>query len=141
MIRYTLIILMMFAAASQAVETDTFELRTNGSIPVWLVSGPFPNAGATKDHGANCSGYLVDYLESMGGEAQVLPAEADVVQYKTLHSKWKREISDNDGVLSFIHIFNVDQQTPGVAYAYSSLQSENAQDVVLKIRSDDGVRV
>ncbi len=141
MFRNILLLLAMFSLPCYAAETDVFELRTNGSIPVWLVSGPFPNEGATKDHGANCSGYLVDYLVSAGGETNVLPAEGDEVQYETLQNNWIREISNNDGVLSFIQIFNLDQQTPGVAYAYSALISETAQNVILKIRSDDGVRV
>lgn len=120
---------------------DTFVLRSNGSIPVWLVAGPFPNGTPGSDHKENCLGYFRDYLKSKGGEAHVNPVEGDKIDFDNNTISWKRSISGTDGLLNYIDIFAVDQQVPGVAYAFSKINSEQEQDVVLKIRSDDGVKV
>lgn len=133
--------LLFFSAILNAAEWDSFSLRENGSLPVWLVAGPFPNEGYDEEHGKSCTGYFTDYLKRSGGESHTFPAEDDILHYEEMQAHWQSVISDTAGLLDFRNIFKVEPKTPGVAYAFTVLHAKQVQDVVLKIRSDDGVRV
>ncbi|MCB0283088.1 MAG: hypothetical protein KDF60_10945 [Calditrichaeota bacterium] len=139
--RITFFVLVILSVILHAAEDNEFALRSNGSLAVWLVAGPFPNGKPGSDHKENCLGYFRDYLKSAGGEARVNPVEGDKITFDNNTVSWKNSISGTDGLLNYIDIFSVDQQTPGVAYAFTKITSEHAQDVVFKIRSDDGVKI
>ena len=52
---------LLLSTISLAGEWETFDLRENGTIPVWTVAGPFPN-GKPDFHGEGCFGYYRDFL-------------------------------------------------------------------------------
>ncbi len=131
-------ILISLAAAGQQ---ETFSIRDNGAIPIWLVAGPFLN-GAPSTHGAGCFGCYKDFLASVGGEGDVMPAEGDeIVCAKNSVRYWQSVFSTPEGLPDFIRILGVDEQTPGVVYAFTILDSPTKRTAVLHIRSNDGVRV
>ena len=136
----TILLLFLFSTVIWAGNWESFPLRKNGSIVVWTVAGPFPN-GKPTFHGEGCFGYFTDYLTTIGGECQAIPVEGDRVVYdEDKQVMWKTVFSDSAGMLDYIDIFSVDRETPGVAYAFCQLQLDKSQKVVLKIRSNDGVR-
>lgn len=63
------ILLLMLPLMSRAADHagKSVPLRADGSVPVWLVAGHFPNA-APLTHGPGCFGYFKDYLVGAGGE-------------------------------------------------------------------------
>ena len=125
----------------QATITEKFPLRDNGTIPLWLVAGPFPNGNAG-GHGEGCFGYFKDYLLSSGSEAQAKPQQDEIVQIEDGRTLlWKAAFSDENGVLDYVKIFKNDKNTPAVAYAFCQLNSVKSQTVRLNIGSDDGVRL
>ena len=119
---------------------ETLPLGENGTIPVWTVAGPFPN-GLARVHDKNCFGYFKDYLVEMGGESKALPKEKDMVVVEDGENVvWQSAFSEKSGLLDYIDIFKADKEKPGVAYAFCQLVSPKEQQIILKIRSNDGVR-
>jgi len=139
--KQALICVCLLAVPAWAASWESFPLRENGSIAVWTVAGPLPNA-QVETHGKNCVGYYTDYLKSMGGEAAVVPAEGDRIAFGDGASAvWQSAFSDQAGRLNYRELFGLPVDVPGVAYAFCLLASTWEQSAVLKIRSDDGVRV
>ncbi|MCC6699730.1 MAG: hypothetical protein IT365_29170 [Candidatus Hydrogenedentes bacterium] len=132
---------LLFCSPAPASEWERFPLRDNGSIPVWLVAGPFPNA-APLSHGPGCFGYFKDYLEAGGTEAHCVPSEGDVVAFgEGQQTAWHPAFTDSPGLLDFLDALGAKEGLPGVAYAFCRLDSDSARDVTLKVRSNDGVRL
>jgi len=138
--KHICLLLLLLPAMCIAADRQSFPLRANGTIPVWIVAGPLPNEGSGGAH-HSCKGYFRDYLTAAGGERNVTAAEGDIIQYDNEKITWKYAISDTSGLLDYIDIFNIDEQTPAVAYAFCQLFSDKSQKVKFGIRSDDGVRV
>ena len=135
----TIILLIPIIALS--AQQEEFHLRDNGTIPVWIVAGPFPN-GNTMTISEGCIGYFKDYLTAMGGENNVIPTEGEKV---TLDDGkqiiWKTAFSNDRGVLNYEKILGVKGLESAVTYAFCQLVAGEERKVILKIRSDDGVRV
>jgi hypothetical protein len=128
-------------AASMPGSSESFLLRENGTIPVWVIAGPFPNAHIT-DHGQACFGYFTDYLKDRGGEAEVSPFEGDRVAAGSDQSvTWKAAFSKPSGLLDYRELLATGSEMGGVAYAFCRLDADAAKPALLKIRSNDGVRV
>lgn len=124
-----------------AQEWQSFPLRDNGSIPVWLVAGPFPN-GSPYKHGPGCFGYFTDYLAASGGETGCEPTDGEMVAHGDIQeAPWKIAFSDPAGQLDYIELLGVDKGTPGVVYAFCRIVSPTAQPALALVRSNDGVRV
>jgi len=135
------IFVLPLCAVTAAADWQSFPLRENGTIPVWTVAGPFPN-GNPLVHGPGCFGYYRDYLATVGGEAGCMPAEGDAVPCDAnKRLTWKTAFSDASGIVDYIDTLGVDKETPGVAYAFCQLYAPRPEKVLLKIRSNDGVRV
>jgi hypothetical protein len=130
--KHIFILLLLLPSISIASNWQSFPLRENGTIPLWTVLGPLPNNNSS----GNDAGLYQDYLVLAGGENRVIPSEGDLV--KT--TAWKTVFSDNSGLLDYIRIFEVDKQTPYVAYAFCQLFSRKSCGIKVRIRSDDGVR-
>jgi hypothetical protein len=140
MLRVCLAAVVLSTPASAAT-WDSFALRDNGSIPVWTVAGPLPNAAAVS-HGKNCFGYYKDYLQAAGGERRVMPTDQDRIVFDVdKQVAWKQAFSDSSGLLDLIDIFTASKNAPGVAYAFCRLDADKDQKIVLKVRSNDGVRI
>jgi hypothetical protein len=119
---------------------QTIPLRTNGSVPAWIVLGPFPNI-EIYIHDKGCFGYHRDWLLALGGEENAMLDDDTYLEYeagKTAQSQ--PVISRQNGLLNFPTIFQVDDYVVGVAYAYCNLISDRDQSVTLHIRSNDGVK-
>ena len=135
------LVLLVACASAAAGSWESFALRKDGSIPVWTVAGPLPNASISS-HGAQCVGYFKDYLEDAGGESKAVPSEGDQIVFGQQQTAvWKPAFSDPSGLLDYIDIFQVSNQTPGIAYAFCRLVADQPQEIQLKIRSNDSVRV
>ncbi|RPH36188.1 hypothetical protein EHM92_04925, partial [bacterium] len=129
-------------ALAAGEEWRSTSLRLNGTVPDWLVVGPLPNGNPGSPHGYNCIGYFMDYLSAKGGESQAVPADGDSLS--AAGSKpliWDYTTSDSAGFLDFLTNFGADDRTPYVAYAFSRVNVPSAREAILKVRSDDGVRI
>jgi alpha-mannosidase len=138
-----LLVLVLLLAVVLPVSAATFEsfaLREDGSVPLWTVAGPLPNA-AVHDHGASCVGFYTDYLEAARGETAAMPSEGDSIGFGDETVAWRTVFSTSSGLLDYNRIFDITKDVPSVAYAFCIVTSEKEQNVRLKIRSNDGVRV
>ncbi len=137
-----LVCILLLGTSCLAVTWQTTPLRENGTIQKWLIAGPFPNGEASGSHGKDCTGYFKDYLAAHGGETGVQPGEGTAINNSGLSpSSWLRTSSEGSGLVDFISNLAVDSQTAYVAYAYCQLFSDSEQKALLKVRSNDGVRV
>jgi len=135
------LILLLLSTVSLAGDWEIFSLRENGTVPVWTVAGPFPN-GKPDFHGEGCFGYFRDFLTKSGGETGVTAHENQIVKLDNgKEIVWKSAFSSTTGVLDFLDIFGEENYDTGVVYAYCQLISEQDKPALLKIRSNDGVRV
>jgi hypothetical protein len=136
-----ILFIFLILGFSLAGEWENFSLRENGTIPVWTVAGPFPN-GHPEFHGEGCFGFFRNYLVESGGEKTTIPRENQVVRLDDGKKiTWKSAFSQADGLLDFIDIFEMQNGGPGVAYAFCQLISSEEKSVILKVRSNDGVRI
>ena len=138
-----LLLALVFQCGSVLCEnTERFALRENGSIPVWLTAGPLPINPPMDTDQIAAGGYYKDFLRPYGGESQSIPLEGDALAYPpNRETKWHASISDPDGILDFLQVLNANMTEQGVAYAFCQLMAESDQDVLLKVRSNDGVRI
>ncbi len=141
-VRLAVLLLLVSAPVSAtAAAWESFALRDNGSIPVWTVAGPLPNAAAVS-HGKNCFGYYQDYLQATGGERQALPSDLDsIIVDDGKKVTWKQAFSAPSGLLDFIDSLGAAKKEAGVAYAFCRLDADDKLPVVFKVRSNDGVRI
>jgi alpha-mannosidase len=135
-----LLLLMLIPLILGAGQWESFELRENGTIPVWLVAGPLPNE-QPQFHGEMCFGYYFDFLTDIGGESNARPKGGELLIPKKGKSvEWKTSLSQPTGLLDYIDIFQIDKNKSAVAYAFCQLKSSSEQQAYLKIRSNDGVK-
>lgn len=112
----------------------------------WLLLGPFPNPKrATVNKGEHeRAGYDEDFLESLGGESAAKLTRETEVQLKQAGSDAKvlktrvYESNDQDGLVNLRRFFG---QGDAVAYAFTYLVSEKAQDVSIEFGSNDCAKV
>ncbi|HPI72247.1 MAG TPA: glycoside hydrolase family 38 C-terminal domain-containing protein [bacterium] len=120
---------------------ETRVVSPDGFIPVWTVAGPFP-AEIQDPGGESRGGYYHDFLAAAGGERYTIPAVGDRIELESATTiVWKNASPNAAGVLDFISLFAVEPGRLGIAYAFCLLNSETEQDVLLKVGSNDGVRI
>jgi len=114
--------------------------------PEWLICGPFPNPKTdpqAKDSGiVPDTGFDTDYLLERGGESRIEPEEGWTHSSESIPEKkvkWQRYVLDKRGFLDFRHTLMPNRRV--VAYAFCSLYSEKEKTAVLKIGSDDGMKI
>jgi len=132
---------LLLSSLIQAAEWESFPLRSNGTIPVWIAAGPLPNGNAGSSHDENCIGYFKDYLTALGGESDAEPVEGDIIEFGSSNVSWQSALSDTSGLVSFIDVFSADQQLSGVAYSFCRLYSNQSQKIRFRVHSDDGIRI
>ena len=133
--------LLLVATTSFAASWESFPLRDNGSIPVWTVAGPLPDAH-TLARGTSCVACYRDYLEAAGGESGSVPGEGDPMPLDGAGAlQWQTAFSEPSGLLDYIDTLGVSKETSGAAYAFCRLIATARQEVVLKVRSNDSVRI
>ena len=97
--------ILFIVGFSIAGEWESFPIRENGTIPVWLVAGPLPN-GSPQFHDDGCFGYFKDYLENFGGESYAIPKESETIEFADGKKiAWETAFSKPSGLLDFIDIF------------------------------------
>lgn len=96
----------------------------SGFITDWFVVGPFPNSNKA----AWDTAYFPEKEIKLDGEYEIGGRN---VQWKQHHT------DDPQGFVDFVPLF--DPHDNVAAYAYATLESERARQVVLMIGSDDGV--
>lgn len=134
--------LALFCSPVWSENVEEFPLKENGSIPVWLTAGPLPINPPMDTGQIAAGGFYKDFLRQYGGESQFIPVEGDALSFPLNgETNWQTAISDAHGVLDFLQIFNSNMTERGVAYAFCELNASKDRDVMLKIRSNDGVRV
>lgn len=133
------LIILLATLALAAGETGA--LSPDGFIPVWTVAGPFP-AEIKDPAGESRGGYYHDFLAPAGGERYTIPAAGDRLEMDSGREiVWKSASPNANGVLDFITLFAIEPGRLGNAYAFCLLNSESEQDVMLKVGSNDGVRI
>ncbi|MBP7936465.1 MAG: hypothetical protein KA354_17640 [Phycisphaerae bacterium] len=141
MLRWSVIPLLVASMPCWGNTSESFPLRENGTIPVWVIAGPFPNARVT-DHGQACFGYFTDYLKEQGGEAEVSPSEGGRIAVgQDQPVVWRAVFSKLSGLLDYRELLATGPETGGVAYAFCHLDADATESALLTIRSNDGVRV
>ncbi len=138
------LLILLVANLVSCKKTNTVELKKNEFIKSWLLIGPFPNCEncdlTDYMHGENCKGFYTDFLQSIGGEANVVPSEglevkvpgSETVRKWFLYRSPKDEIRLNDIMMPNDLV---------VAYAFDQIESPVEQKVILSIGSNDGVKV
>ena len=125
-------------------KTNKVELKKNEFIKDWLLIGPFPNCEncdlTDYMHGENCKGFYTDFLQPIGGEANVVPVEGQEIKIPGSETvrKWFLFHSTDD----FVHLNDI--MTPNdlvVAYAFNQIESPKEQKIILSVGSNDGVKV
>ena len=96
----------------------------------WMVIGPFDNPEVN----GICQGFNKDFLASVGGESNLQPEIKQVINELT----WKY-FDINSENLDFIKIFGGNNHS--IAYAYREFNINTDQKAVLKIGSDDGIKI
>jgi hypothetical protein len=114
--------------------SETISLRDNGSIPAWLVAGPF---GSNTNH----SGLQQDFLTAKGGEATAVGEEGPAGGSENSPLHWKLAFSDGDGMMNFHEALAISRYAPRTAYAFCQLQSAAEKKVVFAIRHNEGCRL
>jgi ABC-type transport system involved in multi-copper enzyme maturation permease subunit/pimeloyl-ACP methyl ester carboxylesterase len=108
--------------------------KPNQFITQWLICGPFPNP--------DNAGRNIDYLTTAGGEAQIRP-KAGMAHPNTAVPdgvvKWQEASAYAYGLLDFMQLPLPHERV--VAYAFCYIKAPQAMDVILKLGSDDGVKV
>lgn len=97
---------------------------------LWLVIGPFENPQVD----GVCQGFNKDFLTSIGGETNLKPEQSRKInglQWQKYQSKLNK--------LNFINI--IGQKNNCLAYAYNEFKVNKDQKAILKIGSDDGIKI
>ena len=136
-----LLVLPIFALSTYSATWESFPLRDNGSIPIWQVAGPLPYTPVYHNDEKSI-GFYVDFLYKQGGETEFIPSEGDKFDYESGKTvAWKTGVSDEAGLLNYLNILESTWLTQGVVYSFCELVAEESKEVLLKVRSNDGVRV
>ena len=125
-----LVPLSLYASERKAV----FRLVSNRFIQTWLVCGPFPNRG-----GASIN---TDFLAQAGGEASIRPRLGLRHPSPSVPSgwvEWQLVEANPNGRLDFKKYLHPNLQN--VAYAAVYVQSEVARPALLKLGSNDRLKV
>lgn len=107
----------------------------------WLVAGEFPSEFLSADHesAANRDGYMIDFLEEIGGEKNASIKSGTTVslpggeKVKFRFHKWDREYVD------LVDIFG--ESANVCAYLYAELESYKKQDVYFHAGFNDAGKV
>lgn len=130
-------VILLISITTSAVFCDTSALRENGTIPVWLTAGPF-----SFDARRNGAAFDYDFLMPLGGEERAIPKIGDRFSLSDNESiEWVSAYSRPTGELDFRQLFDVGPEYLGVGYAFCQLQAEKDEEVLLKVSSNDGVKV
>jgi len=128
--------------APRDIRLDVEEL-TGDFFRSWLVCGAFvnPRAGLGKATGVreNCGGLDIDYLELVGGEAEIRPSVGDTVWTPDGQPRVWHLVESEEPWVNLRGRFAPNRYV--AAYAYCELELPEAMNATLLVGSNDGVRV
>jgi predicted esterase len=106
----------------------------------WLVCGVFPSPPRPGGEHPQ-QNYDIDFLQEMGGEASARPVVGQAVKRPDGSiAAWIQYNSDSD-IINFINVFRGQQATNVIAYAYTTVNRDEAGKAILALGSDDSVKV
>ena len=111
---------------------------TGDFLTGWLVVGPFTTRDEQLPAG-KASRLDVDYLESVGGEANVQPATGDRVKTPDGRTLTWRYVEAQNDVVDLAKLLG--ENPSSVAYAYCEIESPEARSTALLVGSNDGVKI
>ena len=123
-----------YLPAPQSRQAGVSTFKPNQFITQWLICGPFPNP--------DNAGRNIDYLTNAGGETLIRPKVGMVHPSAAVPGgmvKWQEVSAYAHGFLDFMRLPLPHERV--VAYTFCYLKVPQAMDVILKIGSDDGVKV
>jgi len=133
--------LLCFSALAVGAGPHTLPLRDNGTVVAWLVALPLPN-DQVDIPGRGCSGFYIDWLTAMGGEAAAMPQEGERLAIAPDKSiAWQPVYTDSSGIIDFLTLSGGSSDGPAVAYAFCVIHSPSARKVTLHVGSDDAIRL
>jgi alpha-mannosidase len=133
--------LLMLSSLGVAATPQPLALRPNGSSGIWLVALPLPN-DQVATVGKTCSGFYTDYLTAAGGENKAQPGEGDRILVQSGQSiAWQPAFTDSMGTIDFMEVLGRKHDGYAVAYAFCTISSPTNRKAVIKVGSDDAVRV
>jgi hypothetical protein len=134
--KFIIVILLLnsFIFAQENNQTQ-FSLSTKGFITSWLIKGPFSSGGGILRE--------KDFLVSEGSELNKFSIAAvsdgvSAIRNFVDRGKWFPIYSDKY-IISFLNYFQVVSNTVGYALAF--VESDKDRDVIIKLGSDDGVKL
>ncbi|MDP3179261.1 MAG: hypothetical protein Q8M76_15240, partial [Spirochaetaceae bacterium] len=129
-----LLALALATSCSQPAVQELVEIPGPGTSSGWLVRGPFAGSESSPFRDAIDE----DFLAAEGGEAAAHPGRIQLTE----EAPW-RELEGEPSSLDFLEAFaelgaaNEDC----VAYGFREIESSEPREVVLKLGSDDGMKV
>lgn len=117
-------------------------IRPDGRVDQWLVLGPFPNEKLdvpAPPEGVTRSGFQIDFLESLGGEANARPTSTTEVAWGDTVVRAAVVETGADGRLDYEARYPDDPYS--VVYAYATVRVDSAQDVHLFVGHDDCAKI
>jgi hypothetical protein len=135
-------LLALILAPVGRAEAPSADANSREFIRTWLLCGPFPNPlpdGVEEyEHDETCLGYYTDYLEPVGGETGVKPAQGEKVTGPDgAQREWMLYSSPQD-YIDLTKVYEQNQQV--VAYAAYHVQSGSDRDIVIGLGSNDGIK-
>ncbi|HUF09207.1 MAG TPA: hypothetical protein VMO47_07805 [Rhodothermales bacterium] len=138
-----LVALLAWTSASLAQEGVTFELEDNGTIPAWVVNGPFDLGTFGFGEPRDFDPIGEEAIRPTAGESLVSP----LVQGGQV--AWEEASVDAGGYLDFLDVvaWGLPSDAPEqiwkarAAYAFTYLDSDRAQSVTLRTGSNSGLKV
>jgi hypothetical protein len=101
----------------------------------WLILGPLAMPDQ-EEQWFDMKAFHLDYLKELGGEAKARPLAGE----QTAGTLWQR-LEAPGMPIDFNRVFRSREVLNAVAYAYTEFESPVAQQIALKIGSDDGLKV
>ena len=139
---FIVFLLSLVLAPIAIAEIPSADVNSREFIRTWLLCGPFPNPlpeGVEEyAHDETCLGYYTDYLEPVGGETGVTPAQSETVATPDgVHHEWTLYNSPQD-YIDLTKVYEQNQQV--VAYAACGLVSDSDREILLGLGSNDGIK-
>ena len=109
-----------------------------GFVTEWLLCGPFPT---------QTDMFFIDYLKNSGGEESIVPHQGLEIQRPDGKSaKWTPYAAREDGLVNFVGTLAPSfakfwDLKDRIGYAYTSIETEAAQQLVLAIGSEDQIQI
>jgi hypothetical protein len=145
-ILFTLVACIAGYAQHALADDVVHTIEGRGFIKNWLIAGTFPSPEVDTNlpDGSGHLGFYKDYLESQGGEENGSLALGSTITYtnengETVSVVPQQIVAANDGIVDLDALYG--QPDNVMAYAFSNVYSDKAQEVTISLGSDDAIKV